>query len=131
MRQDIPVGITLFAHDGGTYLAQAYAVPPSGSVQGESGCGFFHHEGGTVQVGVRKGFPDFQFFSYHDGFFAACDFESYNAPGNSAFQGFEVKDFAYIDAGASGKQFADFRLFKVYMPPVKIGCFLVVVVEYL
>ena len=78
MCKNFTVGIATGGHYGGAYLAEAYAVSPTMTVQSDvrpflrliywgSFCSYvFHLKGRTLQMGLRKKPPDLQLFSYRN-----------------------------------------------------------------
>ena len=69
MQQDFIVGISLFAHNGSSDLAQAYTMSPSGSGEEEPlwhsilQFSLVHDESGAEQMGTGEGSSDFQFLA--------------------------------------------------------------------
>ena len=52
--QDLAVGVAFGCHHGGSYLAQAYAVTPAGSLQNESVLSLFNYECTAEQMALRE-----------------------------------------------------------------------------
>ena len=105
MQQDVVVIESLFAHDGGTYLAQAYAVSPSGSGQLEpygrsvGVFAFIDHKSRTEQVGGREGTPYLQFLADNQRLFRTYDFQFADASRLSPLYGDEVEYLSVIVLG--------------------------------
>lgn len=80
------VGVSLGSHDGGADLAEADAVSPSCSGEGEmSGDAVdarlcVDDEGGAVEVRFREGAAYFEFFADDAGVACAGDFQFFKSP---------------------------------------------------
>ena len=76
-------GEAFCTHDGGTYLAEAYAMSPTGAVERESlgyafGIGgvLVDYEGRTVEVRIGQGTPYLEFLAYGKGFEGTYNLEA-------------------------------------------------------
>ena len=137
MQQDVVVAESLFAHDGGSYLAQAYTVSPSGSGQLKPcGCSvydftFIYYKCRTEQVGGREGAPYLQFLTDNQRLFRTYDFQLADASRFSPLYGDEVEYLSVIAFGFSADKFGYLGLGITYFPAVEIGGFIIVVIQNL
>lgn len=54
MQQYLFVGISLLSHNGSTNLAQSYPMPPSFTMQPETGSSLLHIEGRTIEMRLAE-----------------------------------------------------------------------------
>lgn len=96
---------TAMRHDGGTYLAQADAMPPPRPRERETLTigRLTGHEGRAVKVSWREQTANFKFLAYGDAFCRAHNFQLEYAPGWTALNGDEVHDTANIYSSLCAK----------------------------
>lgn len=138
MLQNLLIGVTLFAHDGSTYLAESHSVSPAGPGKHEAGgdTGSRHlfpvyYKGRTVKVRGGKYAAYLQFLAYGKRLFASDDFQFPDASGRTSGQRLQVDDVAEIHPRPPADECRQFLLLVAYLPAVEVGGFLVIVIQYL
>ena len=138
MLQYLVVLVALLSHHGGTYLAEAYAVPPSGSGQDEAGGDAFGRQvfaiddkRRTVEVRGRKRAPYHQFLADDARLLRAHNLQLPDASAGAAGYGDEVDDLPVVHSRAALDEGRKLLLRVFYPPAVEVSRFLVVVVEHL
>lgn len=130
--EDVAVGVSPGAHDGSADLAQADAVSPSCSVQGEllRGHAFsaVDDEGRAEEVRGGECPAYFQLFAYREAAPLADDAQADDAARGSAFEGREVEDGTEVRAGAFVEEAGEFGLGVAHGPAVEVGGRLAVIV---
>ena len=105
MLENVGVVFSLFAHHGGAYLTESYAVAPTFAMEAETlrnaigiDIKWLNVETAAQQVGVAEGAADFEFFADDILCLGANDTQSIDATALSSGERFELLYLSEVDA---------------------------------
>ena len=130
-KENLVVGLALLAHDGSTYLAEAYTMSPTLAMQDETVALTLYVESGGQQVSLAEGTADLEFLADGEGLFRA---DNLQFPDTSAFASLERDKILYLSKiflQLAADKFRELCLGVFYSPAIEVGRLLIEVVEHL